>query len=126
MLPRVVTGLVGLPIILGLTYAGAPLFNLAVNVVGIIGGFELAYMIRPAQPLLAIMITLGIVVMPTAMKVTTAYRLVTESEAKPLIPCPEVQPLLSLVPNPTRKPPSTNLQRGMELTQKPSGEIVTV
>ena len=67
MLPRVVTGLVGLPVVLFLTFVGAPLFNLATNVVGIIGGFELAYMIRPAHTLLALMITLGIIVTTTAI-----------------------------------------------------------
>jgi hypothetical protein len=56
------------------------------------------------------------------MKINTAYTLVVDNEANPLIPCPDVQPLLSLVPNPTKKPPKINLHNGNELTQKPSGE----
>jgi len=67
MLPRVVTGLVGAPIILILTYLGAPLFNFGANLAGIIGGVELAHMIRPGHHRLALLITLGILTLTTAI-----------------------------------------------------------
>ena len=67
MLPRIITGLVGLPIILFLTYVGAPLFNLGANLVGVIGGFELAHMILPGHMLLALLVALAVVVTATAV-----------------------------------------------------------
>jgi len=38
-------------------------------------------------------------------KVITAKKEDNENEARPHIPCPEVQPLENLVPKPTKKPP---------------------
>jgi phosphatidate cytidylyltransferase len=67
MLPRVVTGLVGLPIILFLTYVGAPLFNLGANVAGVIGGLELATMIRPGNRRLTALIVITILTITAAI-----------------------------------------------------------
>lgn len=51
--------------------------------------------------------------MPTAMKVRTAYSEVTESDARPLIPCPLVHPIESLVPSPTSTPPNASHHKFM-------------
>ena len=52
------------------------------------------------------------------MNVITATSEVVESDAKPLIPCPDVQPLDNLVPNPTRKPPTASLHQSTEVVKK--------
>jgi phosphatidate cytidylyltransferase len=67
MLPRVVTGLVGLPIVLFLTYVGAPLFNLGTNVAGVIGGLELGNMIRQGHYRLTALIVITILTVTTAI-----------------------------------------------------------
>lgn len=67
IIPRVVTGLIGVPIILFLTYVGAPLFNLGASLLGLLGGLELAHMIRPAQPLMTLLVTVAIVMIATAV-----------------------------------------------------------
>lgn len=67
MLPRIVTGLVGLPIILFLTYMGAPLFNIGANVAAVIGGLELANMIRPGHRRLMVLIVATILTITTAI-----------------------------------------------------------
>ncbi|MBZ0301058.1 MAG: phosphatidate cytidylyltransferase [Anaerolineae bacterium] len=61
MFPRIVTGLVGAPIILFLTYVGAPLFNLGATIAGIIGGLELSQMVRSAHNRLTLLVSLIIV-----------------------------------------------------------------
>ena len=63
---------------------------------------------------------------PTVMKVTTAKSEVVDSDAKPLIPCPEVHPFESLVPNPTRKPPIASLHHSTDVVKKPSAANVIV
>lgn len=67
MFPRIMTGLVGLPIILFLTYVGAPLFNLGANVAAVIGGLELANMIRPGHRRLMVLIVATILTITTAI-----------------------------------------------------------
>lgn len=67
MLPRVVTGLVGLPIILFLTYLGTPFFNIGANVAAVIGGLELANMIRPGHRRLMVLIVATILTITTAI-----------------------------------------------------------
>ncbi len=46
--------------------------------------------------------------MPTIIKVIVAMIDLKENLLIPLIPCPLVQPLLSLVPKPTKTPPAIN------------------
>ena len=60
------------------------------------------------------------------MKTITALSDVTDNDARPLIPCPDVHPSDSRVPNPTSNPPRANLQSGTEVFQNPVGEIVRV
>lgn len=67
MFPRIMTGLIGGPVILFLTYLGAPFFNVGANLAGVVGGFELAHMIRPAHHGLAVLIILGILITTTAI-----------------------------------------------------------
>jgi hypothetical protein len=66
------------------------------------------------------------VTMATPIKTITAYRDVLESDANPLIPCPEVHPLESLVPKPTSNPPRNSLHTCTEVVQNPVGESVRV
>ena len=63
---------------------------------------------------------------PTVMNVITATSDVVDREASPLIPCPEVQPFDSLVPNPTRNPPIANLYHSTDVVKKPSVAKVIV
>ena len=63
---------------------------------------------------------------PTVMKVITAKSEVVESDAKPLIPWPDVHPLDNLVPKPTRKPPIASLHHSTDVVKKPSVAKVIV
>lgn len=65
------------------------------------------------------------VTIPTARKVMTAYKEAEDRDANPLIPCPEVHPWESLVPNPTRNPPNTKRHHWTVVVKKPSGDSVT-
>ncbi len=67
MLPRILTGVIGVPILLLLTYLGPPYFNLGANIAGVIGSFELAHMIRPAHHGLALLMVLSILTTTTAV-----------------------------------------------------------
>mmetsp|Transcript_101280 Transcript_101280/g.287035 ORF Transcript_101280/g.287035 Transcript_101280/m.287035 type:complete len:256 (+) Transcript_101280:504-1271(+) len=51
------------------------------------------------------------VAMPAAMKVGTAVQERRLSRARPVRPCPDVQPLASIVPRPTRTPPAASRNR---------------
>ena len=44
--------------------------------------------------------------MPDDMKQTTATNDLNDSRGSPQTPCPLVQPLPNLAPNPTKKPPA--------------------
>lgn len=63
---------------------------------------------------------------PTVMKVITATSEVVDSDAKPLMPCPDVQPFESLVPKPTRKPPIASLHHSTDVVKNPSAARVIV
>ncbi len=60
------------------------------------------------------------------MKVSTATAEVDDSDAKPLIPCPDVHPFESLVPKPTRNPPIASLHHSTDVVKKPSAANVMV
>lgn len=71
-------------------------------------------------------LTMFAVKMATPMNTITALKDVVDSDASPLIPCPEVQPSDSLVPKPTSRPPRASLQTCSEVIQKPEGDSVKV
>jgi len=66
------------------------------------------------------------VTIATPIKTITALSEVVDSDARPLIPCPDVQPSDNRVPNPTSSPPRASLQSCTELVQNPVGESVSV
>lgn len=63
---------------------------------------------------------------PTAINVITAESDVVDNDAKPLIPCPDVQPFDSLVPKPTKNPPNASLHHSTVVVKKPSVAKVIV
>jgi phosphatidate cytidylyltransferase len=65
---RVMTGLIGGPLILAIVYIGGPLFMLAANLTGILGGAELAQMVRHSSRRLLLLVL--IVTLTTAASVT--------------------------------------------------------
>ena len=66
------------------------------------------------------------VIIATPINTITAIMEVLDRDAIPLIPCPEVHPLDSRVPNPTKSPPNAILQSWTVVVQKPVGDKVNV
>lgn len=64
---RIITGLIGVPIILGITLVDGLPFLLTACLAGLLGGYELAHMIRPAHRLTALLTMLMIVITITAI-----------------------------------------------------------
>ena len=70
--------------------------------------------------------TILAVTMAMPINTITALSEVVDSDARPLIPCPDVQPSDNRVPNPTRRPPRASLQSCTEVVQNPVGESISV